>query len=371
MAAADIRRYLRPDFRELEEYTPVKPLDVLAREIGLPVSELVKLDANENLYGPIPAIREAIAHADLHIYPDPGQAALREAIAEYIGCLPAQVVAGAGADDLIDILLRLTMPAAIVDAPPSFGMYSFLARLARARVVEVPRLPRFALDLAGIARAVAEGASVLFLTSPNNPAGNALTAAELEHVCALDALIVIDEAYVEFGGESFVPRIAHFPNLVVLRTFSKWAGLAGLRVGYSLSHPDLAQAMMAIKQPYNVNVAADVAARTALAHRDEIFETVRCLASERDRMARLVADLGWLKPFPSQANFVLFEVLGRSAEAVAAALRAKGVLVRYYRRPGLEHCIRISAGRPGDTDRLLEALHSLQEGLASRSTIPS
>ena len=351
---------IRPDFGDLEEYAPVKPLDVLAAEIGLPVERLVKLDANENLYGAAPEVRAAIAEADLHIYPDPGQTALRAAIADYVGVENSQVVAGTGADELIDILIRLVMPTRVAIATPTFGMYSFLAKIARAEPIEVPRRPNFDLDVVAIQRAVHDRASMVFLTSPNNPTGNTLNRAELEAVCSLRALVVVDEAYVEFGGDSAIPLIARYPNLVVLRTFSKWAGLAGLRVGYAVADQVLARRMMAIKQPYNVNIAADVAARAALEHRAAIFETVRCIVAERDRMAALCGALGWLKPYPSQANFVLFAVEGRSARNVAASLRKLGVLVRYYDRPDLANCIRISAGRPEDTDRLMEALRGLE-----------
>lgn len=356
----DVRSLIRPDFDDLEEYTPVKPLDVLAAEIGVPADQLVKLDANENLYGVIPEITDAIARADLHIYPDPGQTALREAIADYAGVQPGQVVAGAGADDLIDVVIRLVQPRAIVNATPTFGMYSFLARIAGAGVVEVPRNHDFSPNVAGIARAVAAGANLVFLTSPNNPTGNPLTADEAGAIFALPALVVVDEAYVEFSGGTVAHLLPRFPNLVVVRTFSKWAGLAGLRVGYSLSSPELASRMMAIKQPYNVNVAADVAARTAIQHRGVLKETVRLIVAERDRMARLVAALGWLEPIPSQANFVLFKVHGRPACDVRDALRRRGVLVRHYDRPDLANYIRISAGRPEDTDRLIEALRALE-----------
>ena len=357
----DVRRFFRPDFDELEEYVPVKPLDVLAEEIGVPVSQLVKLDANENLYGAPAEVFEAIARADLHIYPDPGQNALRRAIAGYVGVDPEQIVAGSGADDLIDIILRLMCPEAVAVLTPTFGMYSFLARINHARPLEVPRGPRFEVDIQATSRAVEAGAKVVFLASPNNPTGNGLSRVDAEALCVLDALIVVDEAYIEFGGESFVPLIAEHPNLVVLRTFSKWAGLAGLRVGYSVSVRELALPMMAMKQPYNVSVAADVGARAALEHRGRVFETVRCIVAERDRMARDVAALGWLEPLPSQSNFVLFRVTGgRSARGVAASLRRRGVLVRYYDRPDLANYIRISAGRPEDTDRLLEALRALE-----------
>lgn len=357
----DPLRFVRPDFRELDEYVPVKPLDVLAREVGVPVERLVKLDANENLYGAPKAVFDAIAAADLHIYPDPGQVALREAIGDYLGVAPEQVVAGAGSDDLIDIIIRLVLPEATVSAPPTFGMYRFLTLIAGARHVEVPRGPRFEVDVKGIAKAVRDGATIVFLPSPNNPTGNTLTRAELEAVCELDALVVVDEAYAEFAGTSYVGDVAQHPNLVVLRTFSKWAGLAGLRVGYAVCHPELASRMMTIKQPYNVNVAADVAARAAVAHRGEIMETVRCLVAERERLSRELGAFDWLEPAPSEANFVLVRVAGRSAADVAAGLRRQGVLVRYYDRPYLQGYIRISAGRPEDTDRLLEALRNLEQ----------
>jgi histidinol-phosphate aminotransferase len=320
----------------------------------------VKLDANENLYGPHPAVREAVSRADLHIYPDPGQTALREAIAEYVHADAAQVVAGSGADELLDLVLRATMPRAVVDNVPTFAMYSFLAKINGARVIEARRLDGFELDPDANAAAVRAGASVVFVTSPNNPTGNPLTPAQLDALLALEALVVVDEAYVEFGGDSAIPLLAAHPNLVVLRTFSKWAGLAGLRVGYAVCHPEFAEALMALKQPYNVNAAADVAARAALAHRAEIAETIACIVAERERLSRLVGALGWLRPYPSSANFVLFQVEGRAARDVAAGLRRQGVLVRYYDREGLDNCIRISAGRPEDTDRLLAALETLE-----------
>lgn len=360
--AVDPLSFVRADFRELEAYTPVQPLDVLSREIGIPVEQIAKLDANENLYGPHPAIRQAVAAADLHIYPDPGQDALRAAIGEYLGVGAKSIVAGAGSDDLLDILLRLTEPRAIVTATPTFGMYSFLGKLAGARIVEVPRdaANGFGVDLHGIERAVQEGASLVFLASPNNPTGNALSDAELEWLCALPALIALDEAYAEFMGRSAVGLCARYPNLIVARTFSKWAALAGLRIGYAVAHPDVASRMMMVKQPYNVNVAADIAARVALERRDEIMETVRYLVRERDRMTAELCRFGWLTPTPSEANFVLFQVTGRSAPEVAAGLRKRGVLVRHYDRPDIANYIRISAGRPEDTARLVAALIELE-----------
>ena len=355
----DPRRFLRPDADRLPRYAPVKPLEALAEEIGVPVAELVKLDANENPYGAPPAVRDAVAAADPRLYPDPDQTALRAAIGDWLGVPPARVVAGAGADDLIDIVLRLAMPRAVASATPTFGMYGFLAAVAGARHVEVPRGADHALDLASLRGAVADGAGIVFVASPNNPTGNASMLDEIEALCALEALVVVDEAYAEFAGTSALPLLERHGNLVVLRTFSKWAGLAGLRVGYAVAHAALVERMMAIKQPYNVNVAGDAAARAALAHRDELFASVRAIVAERERMAAEVGALGWLSPHPSDANFTLFDVHGADAAAVAAGLRRRGVLVRHYDRPDLAGKLRISAGRPRDTERLLAALREV------------
>ena len=352
----NLRRYLRDDIDDLAHYAPVQPLDVLAGEIGVPVDQIVKLDANENLYGAPEAVREAAAAAPLHIYPDPDQTGLRGDIAGYVGVRPENVVAGTGSDDLLDVVLRLTLPDATATATPTFGMYSFLSGIAGIRHIEVPRTAGYALDLPGLRAAVEDGAGVVFVASPNNPTGNAAGIEEIEALCALDALIVVDEAYAEFAGASAIPLLDDHPNLVVMRTFSKWAGLAGLRVGYAVAHADLVEPMLAIKQPYNVNAAADAAARAALAHREELLATVRAIVAERDRLAEEVGALGWLEPHPSDANFVLFDVKAGDSGEIADALRRRGVLVRRYDRPDLANKLRISAGRPRDTDRLLDAL---------------
>ena len=350
--------FVRSDFAHIGEYASVKPIDVLAAELGVDPDEIVKLDANENMYGTAPVVRAALACADYNIYPDPSQVALRATMADYLGVGADQIVAGAGADDLIDILLRLTRPEAIAIPTPTFGMYDFLARVGGSRVIEVPRLDRFEVDVPGIGEAVASGARMIFLTSPNNPTGNLLAAEDLDAICGLDAIVVVDEAYAEFSGSTLVGALKDHGNLVILRTLSKWAGLAGLRVGYAACDPRLARSMMAIKQPYNVNVAGDIAAQVAFANQEVIFANVDRISAERARLESALADFDWLSPVPSTANFVLVKVTGfRDAAELAMKLRSRGILIRHYGgRKDLREYVRISAGRPADTDRLLEAL---------------
>ncbi len=357
----------------MEEYTPVQPFEVLSQRLGRAPDAIVKLDANENPYGPSPRVAEALSRFPwFHIYPDPQQGALRDAISGYVGVPAGHILPGHGADELLDYLCRLyLMPGgnessrdAIVNCPPTFGMYSFDAKLSGGVVIDVPRKEDFSLDVAAIEAAVlgADPApKLLFLTSPNNPDGSLVPLSTLRRLLDLPVVVVVDEAYVEFasGDVSVAQWVPQTPNLIVLRTFSKWAGLAGLRLGYGIFPLDIIQHLWKFKQPYNVNVAATVAGLASLEDAPLLRQRIASLVAERERLQRELAKFSFLRPLPSQANFVLCESLCVPARQVQRALADQGVLVRYYDKPGLRNFIRVSAGRPADTDALLQALGSL------------
>ena len=356
-----------PHVAALEPYTPILPFEVVSQKLGRRPEEIVKLDANENPYGVHPAVRRALAdHPFLHIYPDPEQRELRAALAGYTGAPAERILASHGADELLDLLCRMLVGPGdgVIDCPPTFGMYSFDTSLAAGQVLNVTRGPDFRVEVAGIEAACAQAAAagiqpkLLFLTSPNNPDGGLLDPDDLKRVLDLPLLVVVDEAYVEFAGLecSYVPWIDRYENLVILRTFSKWAGLAGLRLGYGVFPAWLMPTLWKAKQPYNVSVAAAAAGLAALAHRDEITVTVEALIRERERLIVELGRVPYLHPHRSHANFVLCDVRGQSASALQTRLAQQGVLVRRYAKPGLENCIRVSAGRPADTDALLTAL---------------
>ena len=371
MNTGDLSGLVLPHIAALQPYTPILPFEVLSRQLGRVPAEIVKLDANENPYGPAPAVRKALeSYPFLNIYPDPEQRELREALAEYTGQPAANILAGQGADELIDLIGRIFLQPgdAIVDCPPTFGMYSFDAGLAGAVVIPAPRHTDFSVDVPAIERAVTRSGpndsrpKLLYLTSPNNPDGSLLDRSALERLLELPLMVVVDEAYVEFAGLdcSVADRVKQHTNLIVLRTFSKWAGIAGLRLGYGIFPDWLMPILWRAKQPYNVNVAAAVAGLVSLAERAQIEPTIQALIAERERLQRVLADVPFLEPYPSRANFVLCRVTGgRRAAALKAGLAERGILVRYFAKPGLENCIRVSAGRPEHTDALLAALKSL------------
>jgi histidinol-phosphate aminotransferase len=349
--------------RKLAGYAPIEPPDVLSQETGLAPARIIKLDGNENPYGPAPRARTALAALDCaHLYPDPEQRALRRALAAHLGVGPEHIVAGSGSDDLLDLLARLFLEPGdrIINCVPTFGMYSFLASVQGAGVTDVPRTAGFEVDLDAVARAADRRTKLIFLASPNNPTGNLLPREHLERLLGLPLIVVMDEAYVEFSGSAgFASLVPERSNLVVLRTFSKWAGLAGLRVGYGAFPPAMAARLMRIKQPYNVNVAAEAAALASLQDKAYLMANVERLVKERERLRESLGRLPFLEVYHSQANFVLCRLLRGNAAVVNRQLRQRGIFVRYFDTPLLRQCLRISAGRPGDTDAVVAALKEI------------
>ena len=359
-------------FETFPPYTPIEPFEVLSARLGRPPEEIVKLDANENPYGPSPLARKALAElAFPHIYPDPESRALRAGLARFTGLPEEFLLAGAGADELIDLLLRVLLEPGdcVINCPPTFGMYPFDTLLNAGQVIEVPRRADFSLDLPGVRQAVNTRApKAIFITAPNNPDGNLPGPEEIETLLSLPLLVVIDEAYIEFathGGRlgeqlSRLPLVAQRENLVVLRTFSKWAGLAGLRVGYGAFPAWMLPALWKAKQPYNVNVAASAAALASLNDLDYLTANVERIRQERARLFEMLASVPYLRPYPSQANFILCQVMQHPAKALKEALAQEGVLARYYNTPLLKDFIRFSVGRPQDSDALLAALQIVE-----------
>jgi histidinol-phosphate aminotransferase len=374
---------LPPHIQNLPPYTPIEPFEVLSERVGRLPDQIIKLDANENPYGMPPRAQTALANLPYgHIYPDPESRALRVALSAFTGAPAENLLAGAGADELIDLIMRVTLNPgdAILNCPPTFGMYAFDADLNNANIINVPRKSDFSVDLDGILEAAEKySPKLIFLTSPNNPDGSLLPKSALQKLLALPvlsdivplreaegpALIVLDEAYIEFAApESLgktISQITDVPkreNLIVLRTFSKLAGLAGLRVGYGAFPSWLMPTLWKAKQPYNVNVAASTAALAALEDTTYLTETVSKLVTERQRLFEGLSRIDWLSPYPSNANFILCRVRGRDAAQLKADLASQhGIFIRYFNKPGLDDHIRISVGKPEQTDALLKALH--------------
>ena len=362
---ADKSRFVRPEHIAMDAYHPIVPFDVLSARLGIPEDEIIKLDANENPYGPSPRTLEALATGRYyHIYPDPEANRLRDALATYTGMPKARLMAGMGADELIDLVLRVVLSPGdqVINCPPTFGMYSFSTVVNGGTIINVPRDEAFTIDPVAISTAVAENprAKVLFVCSPNNPDGSLVSDTILRQLLELPLLVVLDEAYIDFAGESHLDWALSYDNLAIIRTFSKLAGLAGLRLGYGIFPEWLLPYMWKIKQPYNVNVAASLAGATALSEAKWLRDVTAKIVAERERLFQALQQISYLLPYRSHANFILCRLTRGDAGQLKEDLANQGILVRYFQKPGLDNCIRISVGRPEQSEKLCTALATWQ-----------
>lgn len=342
-------------------YVPGRPIEDVARDLGLDPAGIIKLASNENPFGPSPkavaAAKAAIEQG--HLYPDGGCYVLRQKLAKFHSLQPEQFVIGNGSNEVIEFLghVFLNPGDEVVMGVPEFVVYSLVAILFGAKPVEVP-LVNFRNDLKALARAVTPRTKLVIVATPNNPTGTANSAAEiLDFVRSLPGgvICVVDEAYADFADNppDIRPLIAEGRNVIGLRTFSKVYGLASLRVGYGYASAELASLLDRIRQPFNVNAVAQAAAAAAL---DDQEFARRCVEQTRQGLRRLgegFAGLG-LEFIPSQANFILVKV-GDGAR-VFDALQRRGVIVRPVANYGLPGWIRVTAGTAEQNERLLGSL---------------
>jgi len=352
-----------PDYiMSLKPYAAGKPLEELEREYG--ITDAVKLASNENPLGPSPLAIKAIQQAvkGLHRYPDGGSYYLRERISKYLGVKKDNIIFGNGSDDIIAMLARvLLQPGDEAVLPrPSFLFYEIMIRSSGARPVEVA-LKEGLTDLDSMLDHIGPKTRLIFLTNPHNPTGTLVTKEALdEFVRAIpaDVALVIDEAYIEFVREPNCPKsldyLASGKTVVGLRTFSKAYGLAGLRIGYGLMSPFLAEILNRIRQPFNVNSLAQAAAIAALDDRAFLQKTVKLVSEE---LAFIYAGLEarGIEYLKSQANFLLIKV-GKDANKVFENLLRLGVIVRSMTSYGYPDCIRVNVGLHDENVRMLEAL---------------
>jgi histidinol-phosphate aminotransferase len=363
----DIQSLIQPHVRDLQPYSP-PDWEALAARAGTRPDRLVRLDANENPYGPSPRVAEALAQFDAYgAYPD--YRALTEAVARYARVAPDNIVLGNGGDEIIDLLVRLFVAPGegVIICPPAFSMYAVCTQAHRGQVLAVPRRDDFGLDVEGIEALAAKPgadprAKLLFIASPGNPDGQVIPLETIRRLLQLPLAIVVDEAYIEFGGESAVGLIDAHPNVIVLRTLSKWAGMAGLRLGYAVATPEIAGALARLRSPYNVNAAVVVAALATFNDMGHVRATAARIVTERERLEAALADLPDVHPLPSQANFVFFRLERSSGQEVADALASRGILVRSFSDPGLADAVRVTVGRPNQNEAFLAALYSALYG---------
>ena len=352
-----------PVLENLPVYQPGKPIEEVARELGLPVDDIIKVASNENPLGPSPmalaALEKALHH--LHLYPDGNAFYLKQRLAKRLGVEPSNVILGNGSNEVLELVGHTLIGPGVetVVSQYCFVVYPIVTLLFGGRLAVVPAR-HYGHDLPAMARAITPYTRIVFVANPNNPTGTLAPAADLMrlvHEVPPEVLLVIDEAYIEYLDEpaDLLPfvRGGKMPNLLLVRTFSKIFGLAGLRVGYGIGHPDLVAALEKVREPFNVNAAAQVAALAALEDHEHVQRTRQNNAKGLEFFVRSLPGLG-LEFIPSYANFILVRV--GDGQRVFVELQKRGVIVRPMGGYQLPEWVRISIGTAAENERCLTAL---------------
>src|SRR5580658_3962674 len=353
---------LIPDYiRGLPVYVPGRPIEEVERELKI---QAVKLASNENPLGPSPKAVEAakLELASANRYPDGGSHLLRETLAARTGLAAEEIFVGLGSSEIIDLASRVFLREGL-QGLTSFGSYAPFSVAIRASGAELVLVPQkqFAFDLEAMAAAITPKTGVIYLANPNNPTGTAFGLAELEEFLGRvpeNVLVVLDEAYVHYApslnrrkSEEIFRKRA---NLLILRTFSKVYGLAGMRIGFAIGRPELHSAMNRLKTPFNTSGVAQAAALAAIDDREHVTRCIETNASERKRLSDGLTQLG-LRPVPSETNFIFMEV-GPEAKEICDKLLRLGVIVRPLGWMGFPEAIRVSVGTAGENDKCLAAM---------------
>lgn len=321
------------------------------------------LDANENSYGS--TVRNSL---NLHRYPSPTQDPLRKKIADYRDVDFENIFLGVGSDEPIDLLMRIFCEPArdsILITPPTYGMYKVAANINNVGIKEVLLTEKFQLQPDKIIEQTDESTKILFLCSPNNPTGNDVKRTDLLKLIAqFPGIVVVDEAYIDFSRqESMAAMVQQYPNLVVLQTFSKAFGLAGIRLGVAISNPEIVNYMLRVKSPYNINkLTADIAMQ-AFDNSELLKFNLQKIREERQYMAEQLGHSSAVeKVYPSNSNFLMFKI--KNAKEIYQKLANKGIIVRYRgNEPMCEDCLRVTVGMPDENVRFLKGLKEIVDSL--------
>lgn len=351
---------IKTHIRDLAPYEPGKPIEELERELG--ISHSIKLASNENPLGPSPLAVEAIrgAASDIHRYPDGACFALRERLAARLGVAESQLVFGTGADEILELIAKTVIGPGdeVVYGWPSFAMYPIVVQGMGGVGVQVPLNPDFVHDLDAMREAITPKTRVVMLCNPNNPTGTSVGADEFDRFVAGmpdDVVLVVDEAYFEFVRRTDFPNtlalLSERPGTIVLRTFSKIFGLAGMRIGYGIADAEFASYLERARHPFNVNRLAEVAALAAMDDAEHVERTIELNGAGIEYLTKELGKMG-IQTWPTDTNFLL----AKTGANVFEPLLRQGVIVRPMGGFGLEEHVRISIGLPEENERFIKAL---------------
>lgn len=350
-------KFLRPEVRQFKPYTPSQTLEQISKEIGIPVKNLIKLDTGENPYIESYQNKDLIKKIRLYSYPDPLSSDLRIKLSGYTGFSTDSIICGNGSDELIDLIIRAFVAPGeeIIINPPTFPMYEFSAQLSGAKVKAILRNTDFSIDPGKVIKTIGKKTKLIFIESPGNPTGTIIPEETFEEIIRSGVMVIADEAYFEYCGKTVLPLLKKYPNLIVVRTLSKWAGIAGLRVGYAVARPEIIQVLLAIKQPYNVSSVGQAFACYMLDNRKKVLDELKKITAFRDGMYRMLSRFRELIVFPSEGSYVVVKPKSES-QKLYLFLRKNGILVKKINQPLLENTFRINVAKQKEINKVEQVL---------------
>lgn len=356
----NINQFIRRDIAQMESYIPGTSAEDLASAYKQDIKQLVKLNANENPYGMSPAAKKALQELFANYYPRSDYPLLRQALASYTKTIAENIIVGSGSDEIIDLVLRVVLEIEdkVIICPPTFGMYEVSTKLNKGKTVFVERKQDYSLNVPEILNKCNDKkVKIVFITNPNSPTGNLTPQEDIVKILRTGKLVVVDEAYYEFSKTTSTPLLNKYNNLIIIRTFSKWAGLAGLRIGYAIAESVFVDQFLKIKPPFNVNIAAEKAAIATLGDLSFAKSSIQKIIAERERLYKELKFIYDIQVYKGYGNFIFIQTKKDDYESLKKLFEKNKVALRYYHK--LNNGIRITVGTPEQNDKVIAVLNQL------------
>ncbi len=347
----------------MKPYIPSPTVENIAKDIGISENEIIKADSGENPYAPDFSRLGEIKSLKVCYYPDPSCRKLKSKLSEYLKVSEGKITCGNGSDELIDLLIRIFVAKndEIIISPPTFSMYKFYGELAGANIKEVLRSKSsLRIDVEKMLMNISDRTKMVFIDSPGNPTSTLIDMYEVEMLLRQQVIVVVDEAYYEYCGKSAMSLLSKYPNLVILRTFSKWAGLAGLRIGYVVACPLIINTIDSIRPPYNVNSFAQEAASLVLDNKRLYLNRLEKIISLREKYVSCLSSFSDLFVYPSRGAYILIKPK-TNAKTLQTYLRKEGILVKLINSCFLENTLRMNLPGQEEMKRIISVLEKYYE----------
>lgn len=351
-----ITQLFRKDLKDFKPYATAARMADISQEIKLPINRIIKLDAGENPYVENLQYKGLLKNVPLYKYPDPLAYDLRETLANYTKMKPNMIACFNGSDEAIDLIIRLFVSPLdeVIINSPTFPMYEFYTKLAGGKIKMVLRNSDLTLNIPNILNSITPKTKIICIDTPGNPTGTITSTSDIEKLLKKDVIVVCDEAYFEYCGQTSQILLSKYSNLIIVRTLSKWAGLAGLRMGYILASQQIVEKLLSIKSPYNVNSLSQIMAITVLKNSKKFLKELNEMTSLRNTFVSKLEEFSQLKVFPSMGAYVVIQPK-TNVSALQLFLKSKGILVRPVNQPLIENSLRINICRQKEMEIVLKS----------------